>query len=492
MGKVLRQSFWSTIVIYFGVLLGFINSIILFPKFLTTEQIGLIRQIISASTILIPIATFGVSSTYVKYYPLFKDSLIEKKQFFSLNLIITLIFCSIVLLSLFFFLDEIKLLFSEKSQLFFDYFYIVYFILFIMSISTLIESYLRARYDTILSNIVNGVTNRFLTSLSVIFLSLSLINFDHLIKFQVIIYSIGLIILIYYANKKDKLSITFSFEKIKKYFRKIFNYSSYAFLGSFSNIIVLNVDVLMVTSLLGLSQTGIYTTAFYIGMIIEIPRRAISQISIPFISENIKNNKIKEIEKNYKEVSLHQILIGVLFFILIIINLDNIFSLIPNSNEFIKGKDVVYIIGISKLIIMFFSFNSELISLSKYYRFTVITIIILAFVSILLNLILIPNYGMIGAAYASLISIAFYNIIKFIFIKMKMNISPFSIKSIIVIAIGLVVYFISNYLIPSSDNPWLDILIKSLSSTSIYLILIYKIKVSEKFNDLLNQFIKIR
>ena len=492
MGKVLRQSFWSTIVIYFGVLLGFINSIILFPKFLTTEQIGLIRQIISASTILIPIATFGVSSTYVKYYPLFKDSLIEKKQFFSLNLIITLIFCSIVLLSLFFFLDEIKLLFSEKSQLFFDYFYIVYFILFIMSISTLIESYLRARYDTILSNIVNGVTNRFLTSLSVIFLSLSLINFDHVIKFQVIIYSIGLIILIYYANKKDKLSITFSFEKIKKYFRKIFNYSSYAFLGSFSNIIVLNVDVLMVTSLLGLSQTGIYTTAFYIGMIIEIPRRAISQISIPFISENIKNNKIKEIEKNYKEVSLHQILIGVLFFILIIINLDNIFSLIPNSNEFIKGKDVVYIIGISKLIIMFFSFNSELISLSKYYRFTVITIIILAFVSILLNLILIPNYGMIGAAYASLISIAFYNIIKFIFIKMKMNISPFSIKSIIVIAIGLVVYFISNYLIPSSDNPWLDILIKSLSSTSIYLILIYKIKVSEKFNDLLNQFIKIR
>ena len=51
MGKILKQSFWSTIVIYFGVLLGFINSIILFPKFLSTEQIGLIRQIISMSSI---------------------------------------------------------------------------------------------------------------------------------------------------------------------------------------------------------------------------------------------------------------------------------------------------------------------------------------------------------------------------------------------------------------------------------------------------------
>ena len=87
MGKILKQSFWSTVVIYFGVLLGFINSIILFPKFLSTEQIGLIRQIISAATILIPIATFGVSSAYVKFYPLVKESVKEKSEFFSLNLI---------------------------------------------------------------------------------------------------------------------------------------------------------------------------------------------------------------------------------------------------------------------------------------------------------------------------------------------------------------------------------------------------------------------
>ena len=248
----------------------------------------------------------------------------------------------------------------------------------------------------------------------------------------------------------------------------------------------------MVTSLLGLTQTGIYTTAFYIGMIIEIPRRAISQISIPFISENIKNNKIKKIENYYKEISLHQTLIGVLFYLLVIINLDHIFNLIPNSENFISGKNVVYVIGLSKLIIMFFSFNSEIISLSKHYRFTVITIIILAFLNILLNLILIPNHGMIGAAYASLISISLFNILKFIFIKFKMKISPFSIDSIKIILVGIVVFCISNYLIPSTDNSWLDIIIKSLSSTSIYLVLIYKLKVSRKFNDLLNQFIKIR
>ena len=73
MSVILKQGFWSTIIIYIGVLLGFVNSVILFPKYLSPEQIGLIRQIISAAIILIPITTFGANATYVKFYPSFKD-----------------------------------------------------------------------------------------------------------------------------------------------------------------------------------------------------------------------------------------------------------------------------------------------------------------------------------------------------------------------------------------------------------------------------------
>ena len=82
MSVILKQSFWSTIIIYIGVLLGFVNSIILFPKYLSTEQIGLIRQIISAAIILIPITTFGASATYVKFYPSFKDDRNKKNEFY--------------------------------------------------------------------------------------------------------------------------------------------------------------------------------------------------------------------------------------------------------------------------------------------------------------------------------------------------------------------------------------------------------------------------
>ena len=82
MGKILKQSFLVYHCNLFGVVLGFINSILLFPKYLSTEQIGLFRQIISASSLLVPLTTFGVSAAYVKFYPLFKESIDKRNQFF--------------------------------------------------------------------------------------------------------------------------------------------------------------------------------------------------------------------------------------------------------------------------------------------------------------------------------------------------------------------------------------------------------------------------
>tara|TARA_Y100001978_G_scaffold153261_1_gene138544 strand:- start:128 stop:1156 length:1029 start_codon:yes stop_codon:yes gene_type:complete len=339
-----------------------------------------------------------------------------------------------------------------------------------------------------MNNYVNGVSNRLLTSISIIIFSYGLISFNDLIFLQPLIYFIGLLILVSYSYQIEKFSFNLNFQNIKKSLNKIINFNSYSFLGAFSSMLVLNVDVLMVTSILGLTQTGIYTTAFYIGMIIEIPRRAISQISTPYISENLKNNNYSKIEKNYKDVSLHQCMIGVIFLVIILINLDNIYNIIPNTEKFISGKNVVYIIGISKLIIMSFSYNSELISLSKYYRFTVITILFLALLTIILNLLLIPLYGMEGAALASLISITIFNIIKFLYIKIKMKISPFSIDTLKIILIGIFIYYFSSF-IPQFENNFLDIILKSTVTMSFYIITLYSLKISPAFNEIIKKII---
>ena len=122
MNKILKQSFWSTIIIYIGVVLGFINSIFLFPKFLSPDQIGLIRQIISASTILIPLATFGVSASYIKFYPTFRISKKEKNEYFTFYFLIISISYLFIFSILNFLFDDIKNVFTEKSEILFQYF----------------------------------------------------------------------------------------------------------------------------------------------------------------------------------------------------------------------------------------------------------------------------------------------------------------------------------------------------------------------------------
>ena len=488
MGILLKQSFWGSLIIYIGVLIGFINSLILFPKYLKTEEIGLLRQIISAATLLLPLAAFGISGTSIKFYPEFSKDVKSKNEFFSFQFLLTIIGLFLVLILTFIFNKELINFFSKKSELITDYFDIIFFILFILTLSTIFESYLKSRMHIILPNFTNGVLNRIFTGFSVLLLSASIINFHQMIYLQVPIYSIGVLILIFYSYKKEKFTIDLNFIKIKNKINSILNFNIYSLVSGFGNIIILNIDILMISALLGLSDTGIYTTAFYIAIIIEMPRRAVSQISTPILSKLFKEKNLKSVKNYYKIVSINQLIIGSLLFLLVISNLENIFNLIPNKDNFIKGISIVPIICIAKLITMSSSFGSELILMSKHYKFSVTSIIILAIITVISNYFLIPIYGINGAAYAALLSSIIFNLVKIIFIYYKYRFLPFSIKSVYVIIITIITFLII-YFLPSNQNYILDILFKSFFIMIFFVPIIYLFKVSIDLNKLIDKFL---
>tara|TARA_Y100000741_G_scaffold357436_1_gene335299 strand:- start:778 stop:2265 length:1488 start_codon:yes stop_codon:yes gene_type:complete len=488
MGVLLKQSFWSSLIIYLGVLIGFINSLILFPLYLETEEIGLIRQIISAATLLLPLAAFGISGTSIKFYPEFSNDTKSKNEFFSIQFFLTIIGFSSVLIIIFFFNSFIVDFFSKKSKLIIDYFHIILSILLLLTISTIFESYLKSRMHIILPNFTNGVLNRLLTGLSVLLLSTSIINFNQMIYFQIPIYLIGVILLILYSYNKEKFKFDFNIQKIRDKINNILNFNLYSLISGFGNVIILNIDILMISALLGLSDTGVYTTAFYIAIIIEMPRRAISQISTPILSKLFKEKNLNTIENYYKIVSINQLIIGSLLFLLLISNLESIFNIIPNKNNFINGISIVPIICIAKLITMTSSFGSELILMSKHYKFSVTSIIILAIITIFSNYILIPKYGIDGAAYAALLSSVIFNLTKIIFIYSKYYFLPFSIKSVYVIIITIFIYFIINFL-PSYENFIIDILFKSFVIMILFIPIIYFFKISIDLNKLIDKFL---
>lgn len=129
-------------------------------------------------------------------------------------------------------------------------------------------------------------------------------------------------------------------------------------------------------------------------------------------------------------------------------------------------------------------FNGAIIVNSDYYKFDLYTNLFLLFVTVCSNLLLIPKYGINGAAMATALSLMLFNLIRVFIIYFKMGIQPFSKKTIISLCLLLFTYVICVN-IPSTSNVFVNILLKSIVAILIFLPLLFKLNLSEDLNNIL-------
>ena len=133
--------------------------------------------------------------------------------------------------------------------------------------------------------------------------------------------------------------------------------------------------------------------------------------------------------------------------------------------------------------------NNAIILNTKYYRTVLFFGLFLVFMMVMLNMLLIPVYGIVGAAWATLISVMVYNSIKLLFVVKKMNLYPFTINTVksfgIIIAVFCMFYFWDF-----PFNPIINIILKSILITIVYVTLNYKFKISLEINGFILQFLK--
>ncbi len=84
MGTIQKQSIRSTIGISIGFAIGAFNLLVLAPKLLTTEQLGLTRLITDLGITLATLCTLGSLPVIYKFFPFYKSHLSPKKLSFRL------------------------------------------------------------------------------------------------------------------------------------------------------------------------------------------------------------------------------------------------------------------------------------------------------------------------------------------------------------------------------------------------------------------------
>lgn len=485
MGLVIRQSIYTTIISYAGAVIGYINLLYLFPKFLEPEQVGLLRTIQDAAILLAPFATFGLAQSIFRFYPQLVKNKSSEAAFISLITLLALSGFTIFFIVFKLFETSILSYFETNAREIIQYASVVLWLTLILLITSLLEAYSRSLLQMIFPNLLREVVVRLLLALLVISYFQGYISYNQFIISTVLAYLTCLLLLIFYLTVQQKLSFTFSLKSLETTkVKSLIIYSSLSFAGTAGMILIGKVDSMMVSGMLGLAANAVYTTAFYMATIIEIPRRAMSQVAMPLIARAFQKNDLADIKTIYSKTAINQFIIGALLLIGVYINLDNIFSLMPRQEVYEAGKWVVIIVGLGKLVDMLFGPSSEIIVLSKYYAFNILLLTSLAAVVILSNNILIPIYGINGAALGSALALVTFNTLKYFFIWYKLKMQPFNWASAKVLVIAVLMIGV-NLVIPKFENVIIDIAIRSAVITLIFSLLIFYSKATPDGNAFL-------
>ncbi len=488
MGVIVRQSVTNSLITYTGIGLGFILTIFLYPHILHPDEYGLTRVLISASFICSQFAHLGMHNVIMRYYPFFKRADSEDHGFLFWAVAIPVI-GFLIFLVLFFLGEDLLIRFYEdRSVLFVEYYlWVLPLTLFILYYEVL-NSYLRSLRDSTTGSMANEVTLRLIAMMVLALYFFEWISFGQFIMLFVLSYLNQPLTILYKIWRKGAFRLKPNFRILRRpLYRGMLNYSFYSLFGGLTTVLVWNIDVMMLGSMAGLGQTAIYAIAFYIASVVTVPQRSIEKIAAPLISSFIKEKNWGEVGSIYQKTSLNQLLPGIFIFGLIWIHIDTLFLLLPEVYS--AGKWVILIVGIGKLIETGTGSNGIILINSKHYRISFYTNIILVVITIALNYLLIPAYGIEGAAFASAFAIMVFNSVKCLYIKIRFGLQPFTWKTLFVVLLGsITLVLVSEWL--HFEYKWIEIPVKTILFSGLYLVPLIYYSVSPDLNTLLKSILQ--
>lgn len=480
MGVIIRQSIKGTIVNYIGSFIGFLTTMFVVTKFLKPEEFGLTVVIYEAAALIAMFSQLGTSASAMRFFPYFKDPQNNNNGFFFYLLLLPAIGALIFIPFYLFLKTPIIAYFSQNASSFGDYYYWVIPLSFFCLYWGVFETYSTLQMRIVVPKLIREVGVRvFLLAVYLLF-AFGFLNLTGLVRGVIIVYAMAMFLTLAYVIHIAPTSLKHDFSYINKPLRrKIWNYTLFLVLGSLSGSILPQLDLFMVGSQMGLGYAGIYRVAFYIAVIIEIPYRSLSSISSPMASRLLKDGDWKAANKLYQKVALHQLIAGSSIFTLVWINIDNIFSIIPNGDIYALGKWVVFYLALSRIIATTLSFGGVLVSFSKYYYWGLFFSVFITIIGIITNLLLIPQLGITGAAVASLITSFLSYLVQQWVVITKIKGNPYTVSLIRQIFLTILLLII-NFVLPQwAENPFIDGIYRTIIISSLAIALLYKFRISD-------------
>lgn len=200
------------------------------------------------------------------------------------------------------------------------------------------------------------------------------------------------------------------------------------------------------------------------------------QIISPLVAQAINEDDASTLHKLLKKSANNLLLVSGLLFLLVNLNLNDFYAWV-NLGDYTVALEVVLIVSVGKIFTMSMGCINNIITNSKYYSYVFWFSTASAVLAVILNLYFIQWYGIIGAAYATLMVIVMINFLKILLVQVRFKINPYSKQTFYTLGIILLLYFCISW-IPFDFTPFFSLVLRSLFIGTVFAILAYFLKLT--------------
>ncbi|UYZ64525.1 lipopolysaccharide biosynthesis protein [Hymenobacter weizhouensis] len=485
MGIVQRQGLRNTVISYVGLGLGFVSTALVLPRILTPQQLGLTGTLSSIATLFAQVAAFGFASVGIRFFPYFRSREAGHHGFLPFLLAVPLL-GFVVVAALYFLGEPLVLSLYETDAALLGSFYTWGAVLALFTLLySLQDAYLKALFHTAFSSFVQDILLRVLIVSGALLLAGGYLSFRGYVLWFVGANGLLLLLLTGYVAAIGELHLRPTRQVLAvRPVRELLSVGAFTLLSSLSGTIIMYIDMLMVGAQVNLAAAGIYQVAFYISTALAIPARSLNKIAFPLLADYWKQQDLPRMADFYRRTTRLNTLVGCLLALGIGLNLDFIYSLM--RADYAQGTTVVLLLLGSRLFDSITGVNGLIVVTSPRYRFDLIFNTCLAVLTVVLNAVLIPRLGLMGAAVAAVAAQVSINLARTWFVWHSYRMQPFTWRIPLILLIAATAGFLA-WLVPAQASPLLTMLLRSTVLTAVYAGLVLATNAAPEATALLRQ-----
>jgi len=465
MATVSKNIFWSSITSALQLYTGSIVFIVL-AKLMSVQDFGILSFGFSLSALAVIVSDFGFSLMVIKDYPqregghgkYLSNSLLAK-------LVLSLICAS-------FFLGYLFIFYTDQWFTV-GVLYIVFAI--VSSFTVYLQALLKAqnRFHKYTESTVIYAIAITLAIMGYAYFEFNLLQLVGCLLLAKVLQLLWTMVLTRSSFRHTGTKSDAVFDLIKK----SWSFGLHMILGIFYFM----VDTQIISIYLGATDVALYQSVFRIVLILLLFSDIISNVLLPYLS--FKYYEQQDISNMVSKIFLYMLLIGCSIF-LGFTSFKNELLDILYTPEYAKAAILVFPFSIVIVLRTISVLLGNILTISNKQGYRVVTVATSLAVSLILNFICIPKYGILSAAWVSVIvHLVLFGMYFYYSAKEVSNMKVLSIFNLSIVGVTFLIYLVLNIFFP--ENYW-----ATISCILIWVVFVYAIMKQGDNFTFLSQILK--